>query len=85
MGSGLEGMIADQKVRVGSQQLIFGAHKPDDWAVRALRRASWRSALSIFVSVNGRTIGGLPLEPTKRQGDLPTRFSRCGLPAFRAL
>jgi heavy metal translocating P-type ATPase len=59
MGSGLEGIIAGQKVRVGSQQLIFGARKPDDWAVRTLRRASWRSALSVFVSVNGRTIGAL--------------------------
>ena len=67
MGSGLEGMIADQKVRVGSQQLIFGAHKPDDWAVRALRRASWRSALSIFVSVNGRTIGALLLADELRR------------------
>ena len=29
--------------------------------MRALRRASWRSALSVFVSVNGRTIGALLL------------------------
>jgi heavy metal translocating P-type ATPase len=67
MGSGLEGMIADQRVRVGSQQLILGAHRPDDWALRALRRASWRSALSIFVSVNGRTIGALLLADELRK------------------
>jgi cation transport ATPase len=67
MGSGLEGMIANQKVRVGSQQLIFGAHKPADWALRALRRASWRSALSTFVSVNGRTIGALLLADELRR------------------
>jgi heavy metal translocating P-type ATPase len=67
MGSGLEGMIAGRKVRVGSQQLIFGAHRPDDWAVRALRRASWRSALSVFVSVNGRTIGALLLADELRK------------------
>jgi len=60
-------MIADQKVRIGSQQLIFGAHKPADWAVRALRRASWRSALSIFVSINGRTIGALLLADELRR------------------
>jgi len=54
MGSGLEGIIAGQKVRAGSQQVIFGAHRPDDWALRALRRASWRSAVSVFVSVDGR-------------------------------
>ena len=67
MGSGLEGMMAGQKVRVGSQQLVFGAHKPDDWAMRALRRASWRSALSVFVSVNGRTIGALLLADELRK------------------
>ncbi len=46
-------------VRVGSHQLIHGARKPDEWAVRALRRAAWRSALSVFVSIDGRTIGAL--------------------------
>jgi heavy metal translocating P-type ATPase len=61
MGSGLDGVVCGQKVRVGSAQLTFGAHKPGDWAVRALRRASWRSALSVFVSVDGRTIGALLL------------------------
>ena len=67
MGSGLEGIIAGQKVRVGSHQLIFGARKPDDWAMRALRRASWRSALSVFVSVDGRTIGALLLADELRK------------------
>jgi soluble P-type ATPase len=67
MGSGLEGIIAGQKVRAGSQQLIFGAHRPDDWALRALRRASWRSALSVFVSVNGRVIGALLLADELRK------------------
>ena len=36
MGSGLEGLIEGRSIRVGSHQLIFRAHKPDDWAVRAL-------------------------------------------------
>jgi heavy metal translocating P-type ATPase len=67
MGSGLEGVIDGRKVRAGSQQLIFRAHKPDDWAIRALRRASWRSALSVFVSVDGRTIGALLLADELRQ------------------
>ena len=67
MGSGLEGVIGGHKVRAGSQQLIFGAHRPDDWAMRALRRASWRSALSVFVSVNGRTIGALLLADELRK------------------
>jgi heavy metal translocating P-type ATPase len=67
MGSGLEGVIDGRKVRVGSQQLIFGSRKPDDWAARALRRASWRSALSVFVSLDGRIIGALLLADELRK------------------
>ena len=61
MGSGLEGRIDDRLVCVGSYQMVYGARKPEDWAVRALRRAAWRSALSVFVSVDGRAIGALLL------------------------
>ena len=61
MGSGLEGQVGDHTVCVGSHQLVYGARKPEDWAVRVLRRAAWRSALSVFVSVDGRTIGALLL------------------------
>jgi heavy metal translocating P-type ATPase len=60
-GSGLEGLIDGRLVRVGSHQLVHGSRKPEDWAVRALRRAAWRSALSVFVAVDGRTIGALLL------------------------
>ena len=59
MGSGLEGRVGGRRVCVGSHQLVYGSHKPEDWVVRVLRRASWRSALSVFVSVDGRTIGAL--------------------------
>jgi heavy metal translocating P-type ATPase len=61
MGSGLEGRVAGRKVCAGSHQLVYGARKPEDWAIRVLRRASWRSALSVFVSVDGRTIGAILL------------------------
>ena len=61
MGSGLEGPIDGHVVRVGSHQLVYGPRKPEEWAVRALRRAAWRSALSVFVAVDGRTIGALLL------------------------
>ena len=61
MGSGLEGTIDGRAVRVGSHQLVYGSRKPEEWAVRALRRAAWRSALSVFVAVDGRTIGALLL------------------------
>jgi heavy metal translocating P-type ATPase len=60
-GSGVEGQIGGREVKAGSHQLVYGSRRPDDWAVRALRRAAWRSALSVFVSVNGRPIGALLL------------------------
>jgi len=61
MGSGLQGELGGHVVCVGSHQLVYGSRKPEDWAVRVLRRAAWRSALSVFVSVECRTIGALLL------------------------
>ncbi len=67
IGSGVEGVVDRRKVRVGSRQLVYGAAEPEDWAVRALRRASWRSALSVFVAVDGRTIGAILLADELRR------------------
>lgn len=77
-GSGLEGIIDGQTVRAGSQQLIYGPRKPEEWALRALRRAAWRSALSVFVAVNGKTIGALLL------GDELRRETPHAIQALRA-
>jgi heavy metal translocating P-type ATPase len=60
-GSGLQGQVGSRLVRVGSHQLVCGPRRPEDWAGRALRRAAWRSALSVFVAVDGRTVGALLL------------------------
>ena len=67
MGSGLEGVIAGQIVRVGSHQMVCGSRKPEAWALRALRRAAWRSALCVFVAVDGRNIGALILADELRR------------------
>ncbi len=67
MGSGLEGAVGGRKVSVGSHQLVYGGGRPEEWALRALRRASWRSALSVFVSVEGRTIAALLLADELRR------------------
>jgi len=67
MGSGLEGVIDGQTVRVGSYQMVHGARTSETWAARALRRASWRSALSVFVAVGGRTIGAVLLADELRR------------------
>ncbi|MEQ1614637.1 MAG: heavy metal translocating P-type ATPase, partial [Hyphomicrobiaceae bacterium] len=60
-GAGLEGTVDGRAVRVGSHQLVGGGRRPDDWAARALRRAAWRSALSVFIAVDGKVVAALLL------------------------
>ncbi|HEX2842081.1 heavy metal translocating P-type ATPase [Hyphomicrobium sp.] len=67
MGSGLEGSVGGKRIKVGSYQLVCGPGHPPAWATRALRRASWRSALSIFVSIDGRLIGAILLADELRR------------------
>ncbi len=67
MGSGLEGRVGDEVVRAGSFALVSEARRAEAWAVRALRRASWRSALSVFVSRNGQMIGAILLADELRR------------------
>ncbi len=61
MGSGLEGDLGGKRVMVGAYGFVNGKHQAGDWAQRALRRAAWRSALSVFVAVDGQIIGALLL------------------------
>ena len=82
MGSGLQGRIGAREVKVGSHQLVCGAGKPENWALRALRRAAWRSALGVFVAVDGKTIGALLLGDELRR-ETPRAVQRlraCGIP-----
>lgn len=67
MGAGLRGVVEGRTIRVGSYRLVGGAGKPEPWVVRALRRAAWRSALSVFVAVDGSTIGALLLADELRR------------------
>jgi P-type E1-E2 ATPase len=41
--------------------MIFAGGQLAGWALRAIRRGSWRSALVVFVAVEGRPIGALLL------------------------
>lgn len=59
LGSGLEGLVDGRKVGVGSLQLVSSEGSLEEWARRAARRASWRSALTVFVALEGRVIGVL--------------------------
>jgi heavy metal translocating P-type ATPase len=67
MGSGLGGVVDARKVCVGSHQLVYGGGRLEEWAAWALRRASWRSALSVFVSIDGRAAGALLLADELRR------------------
>lgn len=67
MGSGLEGRVSGHLVRAGSHELVHGPGRPAAWETRALRRASWRSALSVFVSIEGRPIGAILLADELRR------------------
>jgi heavy metal translocating P-type ATPase len=61
MGSGLHGVIEGRLVAAGSRQFVLAGSRLPEWATRAIRRASWRSALIVFVAVEGRPIGALLL------------------------
>ncbi|TPQ35605.1 heavy metal translocating P-type ATPase [Bradyrhizobium guangdongense] len=61
MGSGLSGLIDGRQVTAGSRQMLPSNAELTPWEMRAIRRASWRSALVVFVAVDGRTIGALLL------------------------
>jgi heavy metal translocating P-type ATPase len=61
MGSGLHGVVDGRRVSAGSRDMVLAHQQPPEWAVRAIRRASWRSALVVFVAVEGRAIGALLL------------------------
>jgi heavy metal translocating P-type ATPase len=61
VGSGLHGVIEGRRVTAGSRDMMYAGGHASEWAWRAIRRASWRSALIVFVAVEGRPIGALLL------------------------
>lgn len=67
VGSGLEGTIEGRRVKAGSRSLVCGTARLEPWASRALRRASWRSALSVFVAVEGWVVGAILLADELRR------------------
>ena len=67
MGSGLEGLVDGRPVRAGSRHFVLGNRRLEPWAARALRRASWRSALCILVSLDDRLVGAILLSDELRR------------------
>ncbi|HEY7050455.1 MAG TPA: heavy metal translocating P-type ATPase [Jatrophihabitantaceae bacterium] len=60
-GYGLEGAVADRRVRVGKASWILG-DDPPAWARRVRRRADLDGSLTVFVSVDGEPAGAFLLE-----------------------
>ncbi len=83
-GSGLEGQIGIRSVRAGSHGYVLGAAPPDAWCRRVLRRAAWRSALSVFVAVDGKAIGALVLADELRR-DTPQAIAALRSAGIRRL
>ena len=60
-GSGLNGLVEGKRVSAGSHDIVFGHRPADAWALRATRRAAWRSALVVFLAIDERPVGALLL------------------------
>jgi len=60
-GAGLHGCIDGRRVSAGTADLVLGRKPAAPWVSRAMRRASWRSALLVFIAVDGYPVGALLL------------------------
>jgi heavy metal translocating P-type ATPase len=60
-GAGLHGLIDGRCVSAGTADFVLGSRPAAPWIARAMRRASWRSALVVFIAVDGRPVGALLL------------------------
>ncbi len=60
-GSGMSGFIDGHRVAAGSRQMVLPNTELSPWELRAIRRASWRSALIVFVAIDGHPVGALLL------------------------
>jgi heavy metal translocating P-type ATPase len=61
VGTGLHGSIDGKTVSAGAPDMIFARQSVPSWARRAMLRASWRSALVVFVTREQKPIGVLVL------------------------
>jgi heavy metal translocating P-type ATPase len=61
MGSGLEGEVDGRRIRAGAHAYVFGASGATPWVRRILREASFRSALAVFIAVDGVPAGAILL------------------------
>src|SRR5579871_5711714 len=67
MGICLRGVVAGRRVGAGSRDMIWGRREVPPWALRAVRRAAWRSALIVFVAADEQPIGAILLADELRR------------------
>ena len=67
LGAGLAGMVEGRRIAAGSLTMTTGGNQRATWVDRAQRRASWRSALSVFVTIDGELVGALLLGDSLRR------------------
>ena len=80
MGSGIQGTIDGKTISAGSRDLIYAYSEPEDWALRVIRRASWRSALVVFAAPSARCCWPTSCAPKRRM-----RSACCGRRASRVI
>jgi heavy metal translocating P-type ATPase len=61
VGTGLSGVVEGRRIAAGSRDMIWAHRDVPPWALRAVRRASWRSALAVFVTIDDQPAGALLL------------------------
>ncbi|ARN80129.1 hypothetical protein DSM21852_33240 [Methylocystis bryophila] len=59
LGTGLTGLVEGRRIAVGALSLVRSDERMEEWARRAAQRASWRSALTVFVAADGKMIAVL--------------------------
>lgn len=67
VGSGLTGEIEGRVIAAGNLTMTTGGGQRSNWVDRAQRRASWRSALCVFVTIDGELVGALLLGDALRR------------------
>ena len=67
IGAGLAGTIDGKRIAAGSLTMTTGGGQRAAWVERARRRASWRSALCVFVTIDGELAGALLLGDSLRR------------------
>ena len=67
IGAGLAGTIDGKRIAAGSLTMTTGGGQRAAWVDRARRRASWRSAICVFVTIDGELAGALLLGDSLRR------------------